>query len=81
LQFLAAECWRPKHQNRLFQHFLTDGCTFAQFLPSAVFWFVPPEILPWANLFWPYRPIKHSAIDLYIKTVTFCRKFPCRFGQ
>jgi hypothetical protein len=31
-------------------------------LPRAVFRFVPPETLPWAELYWPFRPKKYIAI-------------------
>ncbi|MDP2058128.1 MAG: hypothetical protein Q8J97_00195 [Flavobacteriaceae bacterium] len=35
-------------------------------IPRAVFRIVPPETLPWAIIFWPFRPEK-NAIDLCLK--------------
>jgi hypothetical protein len=32
--------------------------------PRAAFRIVPPETLPWAILYWPFRPEKDSDIDL-----------------
>jgi len=37
-------------------------------LPRATFRFVPPSFLPWAELFWPFRPGKNDRHDLYIKS-------------
>ena len=36
-------------------------------LPRATFRFVPPSILPWTELYWPFRPKKNSYNNLYIK--------------
>ena len=37
-------------------------------LPRAAFRIVPPETVPWANLFWPFRPERYPAFDLCIKS-------------
>jgi hypothetical protein len=37
-------------------------------LPRATFRFVPPSILPWAELFWPFRLGKNAIHDLCIKS-------------
>ena len=31
-------------------------------LPRAAFRFVPPSTMPWAELYWPFRPEKYTAI-------------------
>jgi hypothetical protein len=36
-------------------------------IPRAEFRIVPPETVPWAEICWPFRPEKHSALDLCIK--------------
>jgi len=37
-------------------------------LSRATFRFVPPETLPWAELYWPFRPERYTDPDLYIKS-------------
>jgi len=37
-------------------------------LPRAAFWFVPPSTLPWARLFWPFRPGRNTSQNLCIKS-------------
>jgi hypothetical protein len=37
-------------------------------LPRAAFRIVPPETIPWAMIFWPFRPEENSDIDLCIKS-------------
>jgi len=34
-------------------------------LPRAAFRIVPPETMPWARLYWPFRPEKDSDLNLY----------------
>ena len=36
-------------------------------LPRATFRIVPPETLPWAELYWPFRPGKYTFRELCIK--------------
>jgi hypothetical protein len=37
-------------------------------IPRAAFRFVPPETMPWAIIFWPFRPEKQFDLDLCIKS-------------
>jgi hypothetical protein len=37
-------------------------------LPRAAFRIVPPETLPWAMIFWPFRPEENFDINLCIKS-------------
>lgn len=42
---------------------------FALLLPRAAFRIIPPETLPWARIFWPFRPEKKSIIDFMVSEI------------
>jgi hypothetical protein len=55
-------------RNRLLALFIEFSRTvlLLHFIPRAAFRFVPPETLPWADIFRTFKPEKKSGIDLCI---------------